>query len=156
MNAKTKVLFCWRQDWKQFDQMFEQISGRHCSACATWRRAWTQLSDHLNLLLSFFLFSLCWTCHYLLFNLYLSSPMSRSKRFNSQRTNILIHEWTVLRAWNFGTECFWVKTSSKRSQLLSGKTTKIWRPSVNFLGKHIMNVLQLYTTSSVTRLVPFL
>ena len=56
MNAKTRVLFCWRQDWKQFDQMFEQISGRHCSACATWRRAWTQLSDHLNLLLSFFYF----------------------------------------------------------------------------------------------------
>ena len=101
-------------------------------------------------------FSLCWTCHYLLFNLYLSSPMSRSKRFNSQRTNILIHEWTVIRAWNFGTECFWVKTSSQRSQLLTGKTTKFWRPSVNFLGKHIMNVLQLYTTSSVTRLVPIL
>ena len=98
----------------------------------------------------FFLFSLCWTCHYLLCNLYLSLPIPRPIRLNSQRTNILIHEWTVIRAWNFGTECFWVKTSSQRSQLLTRKTTKIWRPSVNFLGKHIMNVLQLYATSSVT------
>ena len=99
---------------------------------------------------SVFLFSLCWTCHYLLCNLYLSLPIPRPIRLNSQRTNILIHVWTVLRAWNLGTECFWVKTSSQRSQLLTGKTTKFWRPSVNFLGKHIMNVLQLYATSSVT------